>query len=265
MEKVKVFLADWQVLFREGIHFTLSGEEDFDVIGEATSGEETLNFIEQNPPSVAIFNADRGEPTGIEITRRIKAKLPSVAIILVMDNYDDDQLFLAMKSGASACLTKDVNPEELVDIIRNVAQGNSPISEALLKPEIASRIVDEFETFSSVNEEVKNLLARLLPVEVEILRHITGGSQMEEMTQTLQISEETLRHHLDLILSKLVANDHSREVIEAVQNNLTSIISKLPRGKEPGRPVEEYITREEFNSFKEALMERFKSLTGDLG
>ncbi len=64
MEKVSVVLADWQVLFREGIHFTLSGEEDIEVIGEVTDGKEALNFIEKNPPRVAILNADRGELSG---------------------------------------------------------------------------------------------------------------------------------------------------------------------------------------------------------
>jgi len=264
MEKVKVFLADWQVLFREGIHFTLSGEEEFEVIGEATSNEEALNFIEKNPPAVAIFNADRGKPTGIEITRHIKSNLPSVAIILVMDSYNEEQLFSAMKSGASACLSKDVDPDELVDTIRKVAQGSAPISEALLIPEIVSHVIDEFEAFSLLNEEVGNLLAHLLPVEAEILRHIAGGSLFREMTQALGISEEAIRHHLDLTLGKLVINDHNREVIEAAQSNLTSIISKISKAKETGRPAADYITKEEFSSFKENLMERLKSFIGEL-
>ena len=118
MEKVKVFLADWQVLFREGIHFTLSGEEDIEVIGETTDNEEALNFIEANLPRVAVLNTDRGKPSGIEVTRRIKQNLPSVAVILIMDSDNEEQLFLAMKSGASACLTKEVDPEEIVKTIR---------------------------------------------------------------------------------------------------------------------------------------------------
>ena len=63
MEKVSVFLADWQVLFREGIHFTLSGEEDMDVIGEADNNEEALSFIERTPPRVAVLNANHSQPT----------------------------------------------------------------------------------------------------------------------------------------------------------------------------------------------------------
>jgi len=113
MEKVKVFLADWQVLFREGIHFTLSGGEDIEVIGEATNNEEALAFIETNPPRVAILNVDHSQPSGIEVTRRLKQSFPSVAVILVMDSESEEQLFSAMKSGASAYLTKDIDPEEM--------------------------------------------------------------------------------------------------------------------------------------------------------
>jgi len=262
MEKVSVVLADWQVLFREGIHFTLSGEEDIEVIGEATSGEEALNFIEANPPSVAILNSDRGEPSGIDVTSRIKQNLPSVSVVLIMDNDSEEMLFSAMKSGASACLTKETDPDDLLNIIRKVAQGTHPISEAMLKPGIASRVVDEFENFSLISKEVNNLLARLSPRESEILRHIADGSSIEQIASTLSINEEAIRHHLDITLTKLVANDHSREVIEATQSNLPSIVS---RGRRAGKPEAEYITKDEFTEFKESLRERFKSLSGELG
>jgi DNA-binding NarL/FixJ family response regulator len=262
MEKVSVVLADWQVLFREGIHFTLSGEEDMDVIGEATDNEEALNFIEKNPPSVAILNVDRGELSGIDVTSRIKQNLPSVSVILIMDSDNEEQLFSAIKCGASACSTKDIDPLDLVNIVRKVAQGAHPISEALLRPGIAARIIDEFETFSLISKEVNNLLARLSSRESEILRHIADGSSIEQVSQALDINEEAIRHHLDLILTKLVANDHNREVIEAAQSHLPSIVS---RARGAGKPGVDYITKDEFTEFKESLRERFKSLSGELG
>ena len=89
MDKVRVFITDWQVLFRDGIHFTLSGVDEFEVIGEATNNEEAFQAIEANPPGVAILNTDRSQPSGIEITRRIKQNLPEVKVILIMDNYND--------------------------------------------------------------------------------------------------------------------------------------------------------------------------------
>ena len=258
MEKVSVFLAEWQVLFREGIHFTLCGEEDIEVIGEAADNEEVLNFIEANLPSIAILNANRGKVSGIDVTRRIKQNLTSVSVILIMDSDNEEQLFSAVKCGASACLVKDIDPDDLVNIVRKVAQGAYPISEALLRPGIASRVIDEFEASSLISKEVDNLLACLSPREGEILRHIAGGSQLEELTQALGINEQVISQNCRLILSKLAANDHNREVIEAAQSHLPSIISKTKAGAK-------YITKDEFTEFKESLRERFKSFTGELG
>ena len=151
MEKVKVFLSDPQVLFREGIHFILSGEDDFEVTGETTSNEDAFTLIETNPPNIAVLNIQNGKFTGPEITRRIKRSLPSVSVILTIDKNDEEQLFSAMKSGASACLTKDTDPEYLLDIIRVVAQGSQPIIDALLMPGLASRVLIEFEDLASLS------------------------------------------------------------------------------------------------------------------
>ena len=261
MEKVSVFLSDWQVLFREGIHFTLSGEEDMDVIGETTDNKEALDFIEKNPPRIAIVNANHSDFTGVDLTRRVQQNLPSVSVILIMDSDNEEQLFSAMQCGASACVTKDIDPDELVSLIRKVAQGAKPISEALLRPGIAPRVIEEFENFSLISEEVDNLLARLSTRESEILQSIAEGNSIEQLSSTLGINEEVIRRHLDLILTKLVSNEHNREVIEAAQKGLPSAITRARRGK----PAEEYITKDEFDAFKESLRERFKSLTGELG
>ena len=260
MEKISVFLADWQVLFREGIHFTLSGEEDMEVIGEDTGNGQALAFIETNTPQVAILNANHEKLSGIEATHHIKQNLPEVSVILIMDSDNEEQLFAAVKSGASACLTKDVDPEVVVNTIREVVQGSQPISEALLKPEIASRVLGEFEVFASIGEQVGKLLAHLAPRETEILRHIAEGSAREQVAKTLEISEEAISHKLQSILHKLVANEHKLMLLEAAQGALPAI-SRIGFS---GKPGVEYLTKEEFTAFKESLKERFKSLSGEI-
>ncbi|MFC1940819.1 response regulator [Chloroflexota bacterium] len=264
MEKIRVFLADWQVLFREGIHFILSGEEDIEVIGEASDNEEALNAIEANSPQVAILNADHNKPSGIEVTHRIKRNLALISVILVIDTENDDLLLSIMKSGASACLTKEVDPDKVINTIRKVIQGERPISEVLFRPAIASRVIDEFEAFSLVGEEVGSLLAHLLPAEAEILRRIADGSPIEEIALTRDTSEEDIRHLLDLIVSKLVANDRSQEMIEAVQRNLTSMMFRDSKARKTGRPLADYVTKDEFSTFKQTVTERLKSLFGEL-
>jgi len=261
MEKVKVFLSDPQVLFREGIHFILSGEDDFEVIGETTSNKEAFALIEANPPNIAILNMLNGKFDGPEITRRIKRGFPSIAVVLIMDKTDEEQLFSAMKSGASACLTKDTDPEYLLDTIRVVAQGSQPIIEALLIPGLASRVLIEFEDLATLSEQLDNLLASLTPKESEILSSIADGNNIEQVAAKLGINEEAIRRNLRLILNKLVANDQAQILIEAAQRSLPSLIRSTAKRS---RPSSEYVTKEEFNAFKDSLMERLKSLIGEL-
>ncbi|MEE9399491.1 MAG: response regulator transcription factor [Dehalococcoidales bacterium] len=261
MEKLRIFLADWQVLFREGIHFILSGEEDMEVVGEDTTNEQALAFIETNPPQVAIFNAEPYKLSGVEVTRRVKQNLPEVAIILIMDSYNEELLFSAMKSGASACLTKDIDPEDMVNAIRKAAEGEHTIVEALFRPEIASRVINDFEVLSSVEEQVGSLLAHLTSPEADILRQIADGNSKEQVADKLSLSEKDISHKLKSALRKLVANDHKQMLIEAAQSGLPP----FSRVSFPGRPTVEYITREEFAAFKESLKERFKSLSGEIG
>jgi len=259
-KRIKIFLSDPQVLFREGIHFILSGEDDFEVIGETTNNEEAFALILGNPPNIAILSMLNGKYNGPEITRRIKRSLPSVSIILTMDKSEEEELFAAMKSGASACLTKDANPEYLLDIIRVVAQGSHPLTEALLIPALASKVLTEFEDLAILNEQLDNLLASLAPQEMEILNSIVAGNEIEQVATKLDINEETIRRNLRLILNKLVANDQARSLIEAVQRSMPSI---MRGGFKTGSPSEEYVTREEFTSFKDSLMERLKPHIGE--
>jgi two-component system response regulator DegU len=262
MDKISVFLSDWQVLFREGIHFTLSGEEDVEVVGEATNSEDALAFIQSNPPRVAILNIDHEKLGGINATRHLRQNFPSVAMILIMDSDNDDHLFLAMKSGASACLTKDTDPDDLVETVRSVAQGGQPISENLLRPEMATRVLGEFEEFASISKQIDNLLARLAPSETELLHNLAEGKSIEQICQTLNTSEESIKRQFGFIVSKLISNDHNREVIEAAQKDVLSLVSRT-RGRK-AKPPGDYITKDEFSAFKDNLLERFRSVIGEI-
>jgi DNA-binding NarL/FixJ family response regulator len=258
VEKVKVFLSDPQILFREGIHFILSGEEDFEVTGETTSNEEALTLIEANPPNVAVLSMQDKKYAGTDAARRIKRSQPSIAVILTMEKKEDEAVFEVIKSGASACLSKDSEPEQLLDIIRVVSQGGTPIVEHLAAPGPATMALAEFDNLSTLSEHTDNLLARLTQKETQLLRSLAAGSDLAQAAAKLGINEDTIRHHLRLILNKLVANDQAEKVIEAVQRSLSAIMHTP--FKKGGKTVE-YVTRAEFNEFKDKLM---KSFLGEL-
>ena len=259
MEKIKVFLADPQVLFREGIHFILSGEEDFEVIGETTGNEEALSLIETNPPHVAILSIHDAKVNGTDITSRIRRNMPAVFVILIMDKKEPEKVFNSLKSGASACLTKDTDPEQLLNTIRIVAQGSLPIIEEMFNPAIASLMLDEFEDLSALNDQFDNMLASLTPREKQILSMIAAGSKIEQIAAKTDSDEDSIRHTLRVILTKLIANEQTRSIIEAAQRSMPTLIRSGKNGK-----THDYISRTEFNEFRDTLMERLKSFIGEL-
>jgi two-component system response regulator DevR len=261
MEKAKVFLSDPQVLFREGIHFILSGEDDFEVVGETTSNEDALTHIVANPPNIAVLSMHNGKYDGPEITRRIKRSMPSVSVILIMERADNTQLFAAIKSGASACLTKNSDPDYLLDIIRVVSQGSQPVIDALLQKDIAAMVLENFKETAAINAELDNILAALGPKETELLNHVSAGKTIEQICVELNTNEENIRRNLRVIQNKMVANDQSRTLYETAQRNIPLMMRNTGRTQGAGG---DYVTREEFNEFKESLMERLKSLIGEL-
>jgi DNA-binding NarL/FixJ family response regulator len=259
-KRIKIFLSDPQVLFREGIHFILSGEDEFEVTGEATNNEDSFAYIEANPPNIAILNMRDPKVSGLEIVRRIKRRFPAISAILTIEEKDEGQLFEVIKSGASACLTKGIDPEHLLDTISTVSQGNLPIAEELLKPAIAAKMLEEFEGTNFINERMDNLMAVITEKETNLLRSIAEGNSIEQAAAKLKIDEEAVRTNLKLVLNKLVANDQTLGVISAVERGLPSMLSIGGRSK---KPSEDYLTREEFERFKESLAKRLRNIVGE--
>lgn len=258
MEKTRVFLSDPQVLFREGIHFVLSGEEDFDVTGETTDNGEAISLIQMNPPHVAILALADGSLNGAEAARRIRRNLPSVAVVLTMENKEPEKLLAAIRSGASACLAKDAGPDQLLDLIREVSQGGLPAVDELLLPGMASLVLSEFEGLAALSERLDNLLASLSPREMQILKGIAAGDSPAQIASRLEVSENSVQRSLRAVLTKLVVNDQAMSVLEVARKNLpptgTGPLSEARHG--------DYVTRAEFKDFQETLMAGLRSVIG---
>jgi two-component system NarL family response regulator len=259
MKKTRVFLSDPQVLFREGIHFVLSGEEDFEVIGETTSNEEAIAYIEANPPHIAILSLHDTQLDGMKATRRIRRNLPSVAVVLTMDKTEARQILAAIRSGASACLAREADPDQLLEIIRTIARGGSPAAEELLQPGLASIVLSEFNGVAALNKQLDNLLASLSPRETQELTDIAAGEDIGQVARCLDTDEESVRNSLKVVLAKLMANDQARSVLEIARN--------LPaKGKNRAAKADrraDYVTRAEFKDFQETLMAGLRSVIGD--
>lgn len=255
MRRISVYSADRQLIYREGMHFILTNLEDIEVIGEGTSSNEALNFIESHSPDVVILNINQSTPSGIEITRRVTQHFPSVAMILIMDIKDEECLFPAMKSGASACITRDIASDDLLNIVCYAGKGDKPIIKDLRRPTLATRVLAEFEALSIVDDEVIDVPGRLTLGEADILRRISAGNPGEEAAASLGLSEEALTVQLTAILSKLVANDRRQELIKTTQRYRQRVPQELWDKSSTG-----YVTTSEFKEFKKGMEKRLNRL-----
>ncbi|HMP40772.1 MAG TPA: response regulator transcription factor, partial [Roseiflexaceae bacterium] len=148
---------------------------------------------------------------GVEATRQIKASSPSSRVIVLTSFADDDKVFPAIKAGAISYLLKDVQPEDLARAIR-AAQRN----EAVLHPEVAAKLMQEFSTPRTADDTVEQLTER----EMDVLRLIARGKSNKEIADALVISEKTVKTHVSNILSKLHLADRTQAAIYALRQRL---------------------------------------------
>jgi NarL family two-component system response regulator LiaR len=148
---------------------------------------------------------------GVETTRRLTAVSPSSRVIVLTSFVDDDKIFAAIKAGAISYLLKDVSPEELAHAVF-AAQRN----EAVLHPDVAARLMQEFSAPQHLTAPLEQLTER----EMDVLRLIARGKSNKEIADTLVISEKTVKTHVSNLLSKLHLADRTQAAIYALRQRL---------------------------------------------
>jgi DNA-binding NarL/FixJ family response regulator len=216
---IRILVIDDHPLFRQGIRWSLEDAGDMEVIGEAENGQEAIKLTEKLNPDVVLVDINLPGLNGLEVARVIKRRDPRIGIIVLSVYEDDDQLFQAIKVGAAAYSSKDVNPDELLFFIREVARGRYLINDAVLaKPNVATRVLHQFrELAATEDEQTSALFAPLTSREIEILDCIARGLSNKEIANELSISGQTVKNHITSILSKLQVNDRTMAVIYAIK------------------------------------------------
>ena len=216
---IKVLIIDDHPLFRQGIRWSLEGAGDMRVVGEAENGQEAIKLTERLMPDVVLVDINLPGLNGLEVARVIKRRDPRMGLIVLSVYEDDDQLFQAIKVGAAAYSSKDVHPDRLLYMIREVAVGRYMINDSVLaKPHVASRVLHQFrELAATEDEQTSALFAPLTSREIEILDCIARGLSNKEIANELSISGQTVKNHITSILSKLQVNDRTMAVIYAIQ------------------------------------------------
>ncbi len=211
IKKIKILIVDDQELFREGLFTLLSVQSDFEVIGQASNGEEALRLSSKFAPDIILMDLRMPVMGGVETCSRISHLFPKIKVI-VLTTFDEDELvFDALHAGAVGYLLKDVSPDKLFDAIRTTNRG-----EYYLLPTITAKVMAEFTRLPRVIKKDQDFATeKLSKRELEILKMVSQGLSNKEIARQLVIAEGTVKNHLTSIYSKLNARDRMHAVLIA--------------------------------------------------
>jgi DNA-binding NarL/FixJ family response regulator len=212
---IRVVLVDDQELIRTGFRMILEAEDDIEVVGEASDGEQAISMTRSVRPDVVLMDVQMPTMDGLEATGRIvrDASIPSRIVILTTFERDD-YVFEALRAGASGFLLKNAPSEELVHAVRVVAAGD-----ALLAPSVTRKVIEGFiRRPAHRSNEVE--LRRLTERETEILKLLATGKSNSELAAHLFVGEGTIKTHVSSVLTKLGIRDRMQAVIFAYESGL---------------------------------------------
>jgi DNA-binding NarL/FixJ family response regulator len=217
-EQVMVMIVDDHPLFLEGLHGVLETVEGLRVVGSATDGQEALDIARRLMPDVVLLDINLPSMNGMQVARQLRVDLPNTAVIMLTAYHDENQVFHAVRAGASAYYPKDVEPDTLIDAIRQVSQGYYVIEEnTLTKPELAEWITERFDELGAFWEGAEDMFMPLSDREMEILQLITRGMSNKQVALELGISHQTVKNHMTSILRKLAVNDRTQAAVYALR------------------------------------------------
>ncbi len=206
-DPITILLVDDHSVVRLGLKAYFATLPDLHVVGEAGSGQEAVKLVEQHAPDVVLMDLIMPGMDGVETTRQVKRVSPRTQVIVLTSYHDDEHIFPAIRAGALSYLLKDMDPDDLADAVRRAHAG-----EAVIHPRVAARLVKEI---SGIRHEAVNPFNELTDRELEVLRHIAGGKNNQEIAEALVISEKTVKSHITNILSKLHLADRTQAAVYA--------------------------------------------------
>jgi DNA-binding NarL/FixJ family response regulator len=212
-ESTRVLVADDHSLFRYGLKAMLANAEGFEVVGEAATGEEVVEKVAQARPDIVLMDIQMPGINGIEATRRVLERDPSIGVVVVTMFEDDNSVFAAMRAGARGYVLKGADAQEVLKVVAAVAEG-----EAHFGPEIARRLMGFFSAPkpAAPSEAFPELTAR----EAEVLDLIAQGRNNAEIARRLYLSPKTVRNHVSSVFLKLQVADRAQAIVRAREAGL---------------------------------------------
>ncbi|MEP7289443.1 MAG: response regulator transcription factor [Chloroflexota bacterium] len=211
---IRILLADDHRIVREGLRLILESMPGFEVVAEAADGVMAVELAEQLVPQVILMDLRMPRLDGISAIQSILRTQPTIAIVILTTYNEDDLMLHGLRAGARGYLLKDTDRETLFNTIRAAVRG-----ETLLHPSILARMLSLTETPLESTPSPETVLTQR---ELEILGHVSQGSRNKEIAQQLNITERTVKAHLDNIYSKLGVDSRTAAVMVAIQHGWLS-------------------------------------------
>ena len=217
-EPIRTLIVDDHALFRRGLEIVLVSEPDIEVVGEAGDGAEAVGKASESLPDVVLMDVKMPRSSGLEACRAIKEVAPSAKIIILTMSDEEEDLFEAIRAGASGYLLKDIPLDEVAEAVRAVHGGQS-----LISPSMAGKLLTEFATLAKrdTEEPPQQVPApKLTDREMQVLKLVARGMNNRDIAKELFISDNTVKNHVRNILEKLQIHSRMEAVMVAVREKL---------------------------------------------
>lgn len=200
----RIVIVDDHIILREGLVSLLTGQPDFEIVGEAGTVADAVTMVEECRPDLVLMDYSLPDGTGVEAMRAIMKRRPETKVIFLTIHETDDQLFEAIRAGAQGYLLKDIPAARLIEKLRNLARGKAAMSGQLVR-----RLMEEFTHIERPAPRDSGTFDELTPREREVLSQLVKGVSNREIAEELVISVSTVKNHVHSILQKLeVDNRH---------------------------------------------------------
>ena len=218
---IRIAIADDHALVRAGFRALIDAEPGLEVAGEAADGAEAIELARTAKPDVVLMDIRMPKTTGIEAARAMKEVAPSAKIVMLTISDEEEDLFEAIRAGASGYLLKDLPLDEVAETVRAVHGGQS-----LINPSMAAKLLTEFATLArrDAEERVEQVPApKLTDREMQVLKLVARGMNNRDIAKELYISENTVKNHVRNILEKLQIHSRMEAVMVAVREKLIDL------------------------------------------
>jgi DNA-binding NarL/FixJ family response regulator len=223
MLRRRIMIVDDHPLFRNGLRRILEQDPRLQVVAEASNGHDALHEADIHKPALVIMDVQLPGVTGLQIATALRRERPNTAIVFLSMHADDDRLFAAIRVGAAAFITKDVDPQRIVETCHAVLRGENLLHQAVLtNPNLARRVLGEFRSLSE-GQPVGEPEVSLSPREMEVLDCLVMGHSNKEIGDALFITEQTVKNHMTSVLRKLAVDDRVAALRYAVAKGWAEI------------------------------------------